>query len=270
MCLKDEYRTETLKKAIEQSVRPGNVVVDIGSGSGILSFFAAAAGAEKVYAVEIEHTLAEALRESIRANGFSDRIVVVEADIMSANLPADVDVVIGEIMETGLIDELQVPAVNNLRNQGVIGAGTVLLPSGYETYVDLVSTDNLYYGYKVFAPKHEWPFYSNEESGWYKSAIESVSERKLASHVDFTNYVDPQVTYSADLPISDKGKPITALRISGLISLGSDISLGATNALNGDKILPLFTEIEPGRDSVHVELNYEMGAGFKSLSYSCS
>ena len=160
MCLKDEARTFAFRDAIRAAVRPGDVVVDIGAGSGILSFFAAEAGAAKVYAVEIDPISAAALRQSIELNpAIADRVCVVEGDAAVVDLPRAADVVVAELIETGLLDEQQVPVFNALRRRGVIAAATRLVPASYETTLQLVTAEHRYYGFEIAAPKHEWPFY---------------------------------------------------------------------------------------------------------------
>jgi predicted RNA methylase len=102
--LKDETRTKAYSQAISQIVKPGDVVLDVGAGTGILSIFAAQAGAAHVYAVERTPISATA-RDIIEANGLSDRITVISEDIRDIALPEKVDVIVSEWMGFYGIDE---------------------------------------------------------------------------------------------------------------------------------------------------------------------
>lgn len=102
--LLDEVRNRAFKDAIEAAVRPGDVVMDAGAGCGILSLFAARAGAKRVYAVEKTETAALA-RLVVERNGLADRIVVVQADMATVSLPESVDVIVSEWLGTIGVDE---------------------------------------------------------------------------------------------------------------------------------------------------------------------
>ena len=73
--LQDTVRTELYRNAIlnNPSNFQGKVVMDVGCGSGILSLFAAQAGAKKVYAIEAS-SMAENARKLVKANGFEAKI----------------------------------------------------------------------------------------------------------------------------------------------------------------------------------------------------
>ena len=76
--LEDTVRTPKYREAIIQNPSNfrGKVVMDVGCGSGILSLFAAQAGAIKVYACEASGA-AEIARTLVKANGFENVIEVI-------------------------------------------------------------------------------------------------------------------------------------------------------------------------------------------------
>jgi len=126
MCVKDERRTPAFREAIRSTVRPGDVVIDVGAGTGILSFFAASAGAAKVYAVEIDPVSAAALRRSVALNpAVGDRIHVVEGDAATVDLPRRGSSS-PRSSRPGSLDEQQVPVLISLRRRGVVSSATRL------------------------------------------------------------------------------------------------------------------------------------------------
>lgn len=96
-------RTSTYQKAINGNYNDFNdkIVLDVGAGSGILSFFAAQAGARKVYAVEASN-MAQYAQQLVAANNLSDRITVIAGKIEEIELPEKVDIIISEPMGKSL------------------------------------------------------------------------------------------------------------------------------------------------------------------------
>jgi protein arginine N-methyltransferase 1 len=108
--LVDSARTLSLKQAIEQTVLPGDVVLDLGCGSGILTFFACRAGAQRVYALD-SGDIIELARALCRRNGFDQQVVWINELSTQANLPEKVDVIVSETignfgLEEGILEWL--------------------------------------------------------------------------------------------------------------------------------------------------------------------
>jgi len=73
----DLARNDAFEAAINRAVRPDEVVLDIGTETGLLAMMAARAGARHVYACEKVPDLADLAREIIARNGLADRITVI-------------------------------------------------------------------------------------------------------------------------------------------------------------------------------------------------
>jgi protein arginine N-methyltransferase 1 len=95
--LSDRARLQAFEAAIVASVRPGDVVIDLGAGTGILGLLACRAGASRVYAVE-SGGMIEIARALARANGFSDRIVFLMQHSSDVRLPERADVLVGDLI----------------------------------------------------------------------------------------------------------------------------------------------------------------------------
>lgn len=95
--LDDVTRTSTFVRAIHKAVRPGDVVLDVGTGTGVLAIEAARAGARRVYAVE-QRGIGEGARDVFGVNGVADRIHVVHGRSTSIELPERADVLVSEIL----------------------------------------------------------------------------------------------------------------------------------------------------------------------------
>jgi SAM-dependent methyltransferase len=102
--LADELRTNAFREAIARTVKPGDVVLDIGCGSGVLSFFACQAGAARVYAID-RGGMAGVAQFLARHLGFEDRITVLREESTSVELPQRADVLITETLGVVGLDE---------------------------------------------------------------------------------------------------------------------------------------------------------------------
>jgi SAM-dependent methyltransferase len=258
-CLIDKQRVAVFERALSAAIRGGETVVDVGAGSGILSLLAARAGARKVYAVEIEPLLASSLRTTVRANGFESVIEVVEGDATQAALPLGVDVVVAELIETWLLDEAQVPVVNALRESGVIGPSTRVIPERYQAFIELVQWDNTYYGFKVAQPKHAWPNYENEP-WWWQTPVVSLTEPIQVFSADFTDLVSPSLSERID--VARTAQHANAVRLTGRIELTGTVTMTMSPTINGPKVLLL-----PERLTDQLCIEGRLGGGLGSLSF---
>jgi predicted RNA methylase len=108
--LQDIDRMRAFKNAIEASVSPGMNVVELGSGTGVLSSFAARCGA-RVQSIERNPELVACSRKLVEANGLVDSISIVHDDASNYIPSSPVDVVICEMLHVGLLREKQLQVI---------------------------------------------------------------------------------------------------------------------------------------------------------------
>jgi len=108
--LRDSYRMTSFQQAIEHTVTPGMHVVDLGGGTGVLSYFAAMQGASVTY-VERNPELVEVAERFLHMNQVRDRVTMVQEDAASYVPKEPVDVVVCEMLHSGLVREKQTEVI---------------------------------------------------------------------------------------------------------------------------------------------------------------
>lgn len=135
--LKDQVRTNAYRQAIEGNKDDfkDKIVLDIGAGTGILSIFAARAGAKHVYAVE-NAEIAFFAREIIKQNGLESKITVLKGKMEELVLPVqEVDIIISEWMGYFLLYESMLDSVLWARDKYLNKKTGKMLPDRAQIYI---------------------------------------------------------------------------------------------------------------------------------------
>ncbi|XP_063703470.1 histone-arginine methyltransferase CARMER-like isoform X2 [Culicoides brevitarsis] len=166
--MQDFIRTSTYQKAIHSNVNDfaDKIVLDVGAGSGILSFFAVQAGAAKVYAVEASN-MAQYAQQLIEANMLQDKIQVIAGKIEEIELPQKVDIIISEPMGYMLYNERMLETY--LHAKKWLKPGGKMFPSRADLHVAVFSDDALY--------MEQY----NKANFWYQTSFHSVDLSSMRS-----------------------------------------------------------------------------------------
>ena len=134
--LSDSVRVDAYHRGIHRNVQHGDVVLDLGTGTGLLAFMASKAGAKKVYAVEHSDFI-QVAREIARHNGFTN-IEFVQANSREFTPPEPIDVVLHEQMGDELFNENLLQNVLDLRSR-VLRPGGRILPARFRLFAEPVA-----------------------------------------------------------------------------------------------------------------------------------
>lgn len=134
--MKDTVRTLSYKNAIMNNghLFKGKTVLDVGCGTGILSMFAAKAGAKHVVGIDMSNIIDQA-QKIIEANGFKDSITLVKGKLEDATLPyEEFDIIISEWMGYFLLYESMLDTVLLARDKYLKKDG-LIFPDNASLYV---------------------------------------------------------------------------------------------------------------------------------------
>ena len=125
LMLNDKRRLSAYRQAIFKTVRRGDVVVDIGTGTGILAFLAVQAGAKKVYGIEYGPII-DVARKTAAENGYTDRISFIQGKAAEVDIPERADVILNETIGTFGIDEGIMDLIYDARRRFLKPSGIII------------------------------------------------------------------------------------------------------------------------------------------------
>ncbi|KRY00867.1 Derlin-2 [Trichinella pseudospiralis] len=148
--LNDFQRNQAYCKAIQFVVcsdhGPVNSMLDLGCGTAIWSMVAAQAGVERIHACDSNVVMYHIARETLKRNGFQDRVQVTHAHSNELVLPEPVDLVVCELMDAGFYGEGIVETLYNCFGKSLINNSVdrqFFIPKGAVIYGALVECEEI-------------------------------------------------------------------------------------------------------------------------------
>ncbi|XP_067678016.1 histone-arginine methyltransferase CARMER-like isoform X2 [Haliotis asinina] len=141
--MQDYIRTSTYQRAMLANIADfqDKVILDVGAGSGILSFFAIQGGAKKVYAIEAS-SMAQHCETLVATNNLSNRIIVIPGKVEEVEVPEQVDLIISEPMGYMLFNERMLESF--LHAKKWLRPGGKMYPSQGDLHIAPFTDESLY------------------------------------------------------------------------------------------------------------------------------
>jgi protein arginine N-methyltransferase 1 len=134
--LADSVRMNAYHAAIQRYVTSQDYVVDVGTGTGVLAFFAAANNPRKVYALDHSTKMVKYAKATAEANGIANVTFVASSSYKFR--PAEpIDVIVQEQMGYVLFDERMLEIILDVRDR-CLKPGGLILPAKFEFYLEPV------------------------------------------------------------------------------------------------------------------------------------
>lgn len=259
--LMDGRRMHGFKAAIDHAVFPGAKVLELGGGTGVLSWFAAAK-ADKVWCVEFNPDLVSEARRLLSRNREGHKVEVIHADAFEFLPPEPVDVVICEMIHVGMLREKQVQMIESFKQRYRQRFGSKLprfVPEAAVMAVQPLQQEFDFHGYQA-------PIVQFQEPSAIQSATVELAAPSVYSILDFNEAVDEHIRWEGRFAMSQDGN-VNALRFITKNILAIQMQQSSTiDWLNHYMVLPLAEPIRVrAGDTLRVAFQYRAGGSIPSL-----
>lgn len=264
--LMDQNRMHGFKSAIDYAVKPGAKVLELGGGTGVLSWFAAAK-ASKVYCIEFNPDMVKEARKFLARNPNGDRVEVIHADAFEYLPPEPVDVVICEMIHVGMLREKQVEVIESFKRRYLERFGGPLplfLPEAVIMAVQPLQQEYDFEGF--YAPIVQF----QEPAAIYPGTVELASP-SVYSIIDFNQPNELIYSWQGKFVIDRNGE-LNAMRFvtKNILAVVQERS-STVDWLNPYMAVPLANAVQVREgDVVQVSFQYRAGGSIGSLQASLS
>ena len=188
--LADKKRVKAFQRAIFETVKKGDIVVDLGTGIGILAFFAVQAGAKRVYAIE-QGDIIKIAGEIADKNGMSNKIIFLKGDSREISIPEKADLLISEIIGCFALDEGILELVSDAKERFLKEKG-IIIPNSFKMWLAPLEAEEIYNQKVAF---WEMPYGVN-----FSPAKERVINCTWSEEIKKTNFISkPKIINEVDL-----------------------------------------------------------------------
>lgn len=264
--LQDSARMLGFKEAILAAVKPGARVLELGGGTGVLSFFAAE-HASKVYCVEQIPANAAAARQFLAANSNGDKVEVICADAFEYLPPEPIDVVICEMIHVGMVRERQIEMIESFKSRYRKHFGEKqplprFVPEALIQAVQPLSYNFNFFGYHAAVPLFQVP-------GSIPDSCRELAQPLIYQMAQYKDTLPLKINWQGVVSIKEPGS-LNALRLilKNLLAIIPEQNR-SIDWNNHYLVLPLkqALEVQAG-DSFRIELVYETGCEIEELMQS--
>lgn len=262
--LMDKNRMHSFKSAIQYAVFPGAKVLELGGGTGVLSFFAAQ-NASKVYCVEFNPDMVREARRFLAMNKNGDRVEVVHADAFDYLPPEPVDVVICEMIHVGMLREKQVEVIEAFKRRYLAKFGGPLPVFMPEAVIMAAQPLQQEYDFDGFHA----PIVQFQETNVIHPGTVELAQPAVYSILDFSQPVDNLIAWEGSVVVEKSGT-LNAMRFvtKNVLAIVPEQST-TIDWLNHYMTLPLSTPVQvKAGDLLRISFAYRAGGSIPSLQAS--
>ncbi|MES2264943.1 MAG: methyltransferase domain-containing protein [Pseudomonadota bacterium] len=262
--LMDQNRMHSFKSAIHYAVQPGMKVLELGGGTGVLSFFAAAKAA-KVYCVEFNPDMVREARKFLAINPNGEKVEVIHADAFEYLPPEPVDIVICEMIHVGMLREKQVEVIESFKRryaQRFGGPMPIFMPEAVIMAAQPLQQEYDFEGF--FAPIVQF----QETQSIYPGTME-MAQPAVYSVIDFTQPNDTLYSWEGKFVVERDGC-VNAMRFvtKNILAVVPERST-TIDWLNHYMTVPLAKPVQAQEgDVLQVSFQYRAGGSIPSLEAS--